>query len=164
MNRLSRHEMAVTHHYYDARECHNMRTEDSVNLTLEGVPPFFEPVTFRFSEKVNVLAGPNGCGKSTALARLAGKPFPRWYSELANTSNHRVAIDPPDFLSGKPTVYIASTRTELDSKAVSNYIAQAKQDSFFWSCPIRAKHLIAVPFSDFLLHDFCGPAHVRVNN
>lgn len=121
--------MEARHTEHDC-ERNESATEPTVELTLDGIPPFCEPITFRFRNRVNVLAGPNGCGKSTALARLAEKPFPKWYSEQAEAPNRRIELDPPDFLDDKPNVYVASTRTELDSQAVSNYISAAKKDTF----------------------------------
>ena len=40
-------------------------------MRLGGVPPFTEPVEFRFDERVNVFVGPNASGKSTVLLMLA---------------------------------------------------------------------------------------------
>ena len=40
-------------------------------MQLGGVPPFTEPVEFRFDERVNVFVGPNASGKSTVLLMLA---------------------------------------------------------------------------------------------
>ena len=42
-----------------------------VRMSLCGVPPFTEPVTFKFDERVNVFVGPNASGKSTVLQMLA---------------------------------------------------------------------------------------------
>ena len=40
-------------------------------MRLGGVPPFTEPVEFKFDERVNVFVGPNASGKSTVLNMLA---------------------------------------------------------------------------------------------
>ena len=42
-----------------------------VRMSFSGVPPFTEPVTFKFDERVNLFTGPNASGKSTILAMLA---------------------------------------------------------------------------------------------
>ena len=42
-----------------------------VRMRFGGVPPFTEPVTFKFDERVNLFIGPNASGKSTILAMLA---------------------------------------------------------------------------------------------
>ncbi len=42
-----------------------------VRMSLGGVPPFTERVTFKFDERVNVFIGPNASGKSTVLQMLA---------------------------------------------------------------------------------------------
>ena len=42
-----------------------------VRMSFGGVPPFTEPVTFKFDERVNLFTGPNASGKSTILAMLA---------------------------------------------------------------------------------------------
>ena len=42
-----------------------------VRMSFGGVPPFTEPVTFKFDEHVNLFVGPNASGKSTILAMLA---------------------------------------------------------------------------------------------
>ena len=39
-------------------------------IKLGGVPPFTEPITLRFDERVNVFIGPNASGKSTLLTML----------------------------------------------------------------------------------------------
>ncbi|MDE2938437.1 MAG: AAA family ATPase [Chloroflexota bacterium] len=40
-------------------------------IRLSNVPPFTDPITLRFDERVNVLIGPNASGKSTLLLALA---------------------------------------------------------------------------------------------
>ena len=40
-------------------------------IKLGGIPPFTEPITLRFHERVNVFIGPNASGKSTLLTTLA---------------------------------------------------------------------------------------------
>ena len=42
-----------------------------VRMSFGGVPPFTEPVTFNFDERVNLFTGPNASGKSTVLQMLA---------------------------------------------------------------------------------------------
>ena len=42
-----------------------------VRMNFGGVPPFTEPVTFKFDERVNLFVGPNASGKSTVLQMLA---------------------------------------------------------------------------------------------
>ncbi len=44
-----------------------------VRMSFGGVPPFTEPVTFKFDERVNLFVGPNASGKSTILAMLADR-------------------------------------------------------------------------------------------
>ena len=39
-------------------------------IKLGGVPPFTDPITLRFHERVNVFIGPNASGKSTLLLAL----------------------------------------------------------------------------------------------
>ncbi len=39
-------------------------------MTIGGIPPFTEPVEFKFDEHVNVFIGPNASGKSTLLTRM----------------------------------------------------------------------------------------------
>ena len=39
-------------------------------MKIGGIPPFTEPVEFRFNERVNVFIGPNASGKSTLLQYL----------------------------------------------------------------------------------------------
>ena len=39
-------------------------------MRLGGVPPFTEPVEFRFDERVNVFIGPNASGKSRVLSEI----------------------------------------------------------------------------------------------
>ena len=41
-----------------------------VRMSFGGVPPFTEPVTFKFDEQVNLFAGPNASGKSTILRAI----------------------------------------------------------------------------------------------
>ncbi len=38
--------------------------------TIGGIPPFTDPVEFKFDERVNVFIGPNGSGKTTLLKHL----------------------------------------------------------------------------------------------
>ena len=38
---------------------------------MGNVPPFTDPITLRFDERVNVFIGPNASGKSTILTELA---------------------------------------------------------------------------------------------
>ena len=40
-------------------------------IKLGGIPPFTDPITLRFDERVNVFIGPNASGKSTLLQMLA---------------------------------------------------------------------------------------------
>ena len=42
-----------------------------VRMRFGGVPPFTEPVTFKFDERVNLFVGPNASGKSAVLQMLA---------------------------------------------------------------------------------------------
>ena len=42
-----------------------------IRMSFSGIPPFTEPVTFTFDERVNVFVGPNASGKSTVLQMLA---------------------------------------------------------------------------------------------
>ena len=42
-----------------------------VRMIFGGVPPFTEPVTFKFDERVNLFVGPNASGKSTVLQMIA---------------------------------------------------------------------------------------------
>ena len=42
-----------------------------VRMSFGGVPPFTEPVMFKFDKQVNLFVGPNASGKSTILAMLA---------------------------------------------------------------------------------------------
>ena len=42
-----------------------------VRMRLGGVPPFMDPITLKFDERVNVFIGPNASGKSTVLQALA---------------------------------------------------------------------------------------------
>ena len=42
-------------------------------IKLGGIPPFTDPITLRFDERVNVFIGPNASGKSTLLQVLAGQ-------------------------------------------------------------------------------------------
>ena len=116
----------------DLSTCHHDSTHDdySVNLTLSGIPPFDTPITFHFKHRVNILAGPNGCGKTTALARLAGQPLPAWLVNSSEPANLQTDVEPTGFFDGKPTVFIASTRTELDSQSIASYVRQVKNDSF----------------------------------
>ena len=117
---------------HDPATCHHDSTHDdySVNLTLSGIPPFDEPIAFHFRHRVNILAGPNGCGKTTALARLADQPLPAWLASSSDPAFRHTYLEPRDFFDGKPTVFIASTRTELDSQSIANYVRQVKNDSF----------------------------------
>ncbi len=39
-------------------------------IKLGGIPPFTEPITLRFDERVNVFIGPNASGKSTLLREI----------------------------------------------------------------------------------------------
>ena len=41
-----------------------------VRMCFGGVPPFTDPVAFKFDEQVNVFIGPNASGKSTVLQML----------------------------------------------------------------------------------------------
>ena len=40
-------------------------------MTIGGIPPFTDPVEFKFHERVNVFIGPNATGKSTLLRQLS---------------------------------------------------------------------------------------------
>ena len=40
-------------------------------IKLGGIPPFTDPITLRFDERVNVFIGPNASGKSTLLSVMA---------------------------------------------------------------------------------------------
>lgn len=42
-------------------------------MRFGGIPPFTEPVEFKFDERVNVFVGPNASGKSTVLLILADR-------------------------------------------------------------------------------------------
>ena len=42
-----------------------------VRMSFGGVPPFTEPVMFKFDQQVNLFVGPNASGKSTVLQMIA---------------------------------------------------------------------------------------------
>jgi len=42
-------------------------------IKLGNIPPFTDPITLRFDERVNVFIGPNASGKSTLLQVLSGQ-------------------------------------------------------------------------------------------
>ena len=44
-----------------------------MRISLDGVPPFTEPIQLKFDEQVSVFIGPNASGKSTILAVLADR-------------------------------------------------------------------------------------------
>ena len=51
-------------------------------MTIGGIPPFTEPVEFKFDERVNVFVGPNAVGKSTLVNVLVESIFDHWQDEL----------------------------------------------------------------------------------
>ena len=80
-------------------------------LKLGGVPPFTEPITLKFDERVNVLVGPNASGKSTVLLALENhfigveesskRPISRRHSHLLlcdnGSFNMYIGPDAPDW-------------------------------------------------------------------
>ena len=46
-----------------------------VDMKINGIPPFPEPIEFEFDDEINLFIGPNGTGKSSIL-RLLSPDFP----------------------------------------------------------------------------------------
>ena len=110
------------------------------------MPPFTEPVTFKFDERVNLFTGPNASGKSTVLQMLADRligpdenskrPIPRGVTLISDDRFDKLIHEapphygPPNFLSASkigdpPVVHIGSVREGLPG--VSN---QERSDAF----------------------------------
>ena len=54
-------------------------------IRLGGIPPFTDPITLRFDERVNVFIGPNASGKSTLLTMLYASFTVRVWGERSVT-------------------------------------------------------------------------------
>ena len=86
-------------------------------MTVDGIPPFTEPVNFEFDEQVNVFIGPNRIGKSTLLRKVS-----MTYEKQAGRDTHRM-----------PLVWIGSTRIHFDrAETISATFIPGMHDNNNW--------------------------------
>ena len=77
-------------------------------MTINGIPPFTEPVEFEFDERVNVFIGPNAVGKSTLLQYLLTEyQKDRWSPDGSESSMSKIAHS----VVGDREVYSSQTST-----------------------------------------------------
>ena len=107
------------------------------SAALREVQPFSSEISFRFDPKINVLIGPNGVGKSTALAAFAGVYRSRFVSEQGSPEEHGQddgvsrATEPVDNLERMTTLYVGPTRIALDPDTIVHDLHQIDvQESF----------------------------------
>ena len=107
-------------------------------MTIEGIPPFTEPVDFRFDEHVNVFIGPNAAGKTAILLGLSkipsGPPYrcvyyvgdfgrqelsvsPDWPVENCEQADLNDGEPPAPKWDETPFVYVGATRLNLPEQA-----------------------------------------------
>ena len=107
-------------------------------MTIEGVPPFTEPVEFEFDERVNLFVGPNAVGKTTILYGVSEIPSGPPYRSVIypyETGDQRLSVSsdwpmaheeqldreygdsPAPKWDETPFVYVASTRLNLPGRA-----------------------------------------------
>ena len=141
-----------------------------VRMSFGGVPPFTEPVTFKFDEHVNLFVGPNASGKSTVLQMLADcligpdenskRPISRRVTLISDDRFDKLVQEalphygPPNFLSASkvedpPVVHIGSVREGLPgisnqerSDAFGKTAAEALNGSFSGSRTMCASKLL----------------------
>ena len=89
------------------------------SVTLRNVEPFRNGACFRFDPKANVLVGPNGLGKSTALRAFAGLGQSRFVVAPGQPQGIVERWTTPDDGFGDITaVYVGPTRVALDPDTV----------------------------------------------
>ena len=141
-----------------------------VRMSFGVVPPFTEPVTFKFDEHVNLFVGPNASGKSTVLQMLADcligpdenskRPISRRVTLISDDRFDKLVQEalphygPPNFLSASkvedpPVVHIGSVREGLPgisnqerSDAFGKTAAEALNGSFSGSRTMCASKLL----------------------
>ena len=141
-----------------------------VSMSFGSVPPFTEPVTFKFDERVNLFVGPNASGKSTVLQMLADcligpdenskRPISRGVTLISDDRFDKLVQEalphygPPNFLSASkvgdpPVVHIGSVREELPgisnqerADAFGKTAAEALNGPFSGSRTMRASKLL----------------------
>ena len=107
-------------------------------MTIEGIPPFTEPVEFRFDERVNMFIGPNAAGKTALLLGLSkipsGPPYrcvyyvgdfgrqklsvsPDWPAEHGEQTDLDDGEPPAPKWDETPFVYVGATRLNLPEQA-----------------------------------------------
>ena len=79
-------------------------------IKLGGIPPFTDPITLKFDERVNVFIGPNATGKSTMLRELTFKDYyyDHVYDGTLNPTWEEV-----------PHIYLPPTRIHCDVESAS---------------------------------------------
>ena len=89
------------------------------SVTLSNMMPFRNGVRFQFDRKANVLIGPNGLGKSTALRAFAGRRVSRF---VEDTDQPQAVVDrettPEDRFGDITAVYVGPTRVALNPDSV----------------------------------------------
>ena len=95
-------------------------------IRLGGIPPFTDPITLRFDERVNVFIGPNASGKSTILREIFNQGYLRIVSPdeiTISISEDWAQFDPlprsrPVLIrrSKVPFIFIPATRVNLPTK------------------------------------------------
>ena len=89
------------------------------SVTLWNVMPFRNGVRFRFDPKANVLVGPNGLGKSTALKAFAGRSVSRFVEDASQPQGVvERETTPGDRFDDITAVYVGPTRLALDPDSV----------------------------------------------
>ena len=89
------------------------------SVTLQNVKPFRNDICFRFDPKANVLIGPNGLGKSTALRAFAGHDQSRFVVDPDQPKGIvGRSTTPDDSFDEITAVYVGPTRVALDPDTV----------------------------------------------
>ena len=103
------------------------------SVTLSNMMPFRNGARFRFDPKANVLIGPNGLGKSTALRAFAGRGQSRF---VVDAGQPRAIVDrattPEDRFDDITAVYVGPTRVALDPDSVLEDLHQFNVEEKAW--------------------------------
>ena len=95
------------------------------SAVLRDIPPFGPEISFRFDRRVNVLIGPNGVGKSTALSTFANIPHSRFSPGFEDAEGQStVLMEHGENQEDVTNVYVGPTRIPLDPDTVMAELQQ----------------------------------------
>ena len=106
-----------------------------VRMSFGGVPPFTDPVTFKFDEHVNVFIGPNASGKSTVLRAIESLFFDEDKKNTWSTSEELEWLR--ENLEDELNAAIAAKEEGLDEELWSDVIESLEDKILGYDYPVQ---------------------------